>query len=167
MSAMWKRRRVLLWAGLLVVLAVAGLVGVYWLLEGSSRVTLEALEQVEAGMTVTKVELLLGNSAKESPNPYPADMVARLLAEKDLVTGKSLYTPVKSGDREYLKMNRVEGSNWKIWQGPQRSPPSPLVTATLWVAVRFDAQGYAIGAEACEVTENASLLDRLRRRLGF
>lgn len=65
---MRKRNRVLLWAGLLVALAGAVLVGVWLARAPAHRITFENLKEIRAGLTEQEVETILGAPAGDYSN---------------------------------------------------------------------------------------------------
>jgi hypothetical protein len=60
---MSRRKRALLWAGLLVVLTVVGVIGVWWLTTPTPGVTRANFERLHAGMTRNDVMAIMGKPA--------------------------------------------------------------------------------------------------------
>ncbi len=72
---MSRHRRVLLWAGLLAVLAAVGLATVRLLAAPRRNITVHTVRQIKHGMTVKEVEAILG----VSPGPgTPSYFLARI-----------------------------------------------------------------------------------------
>ncbi len=60
---MSRRRRVLLWAGVLVVAVGAGLVGLRWAIIRAPGITLDNARRLHTGMKLRDIEVVLGGSA--------------------------------------------------------------------------------------------------------
>jgi hypothetical protein len=65
---MSRRKRVLLWVGLLVALLGAGLVGVRWWTRPTHHITMDNLEKIQGGLTEQQVETILGAPAGDYSN---------------------------------------------------------------------------------------------------
>jgi hypothetical protein len=167
------RKRMLLWAGLLVVqhrrtllllLALLVLAGVgcavlQWLTASSDYVTMESLSTIEAGMKMEQVETLFGGPGKESlTDPILGPAAAKLFTCRDLCRGTGMFVYGTSWSGTHG--GNISGAgNWRTWHGRQGNN-------RVIVAVCFDRQGRAIKTVGYELIEN-SLFDRIRGWLGI
>jgi hypothetical protein len=83
-----RRKRVLLWAGLLVLLAGVGMAGVLWVTPAPSRISHATVERIQPGMAKSEVERLLGGP----PGDYTTRPLVSLMDSTRLVPP---VTPVR------------------------------------------------------------------------
>jgi hypothetical protein len=98
-----RRKRVLVWVGLLVVLALAGLFVVRWVAPPAPGVTWSNFQLIEIGMPQSEVERLLGGPGWSFGQPHGywssnAGLIVVCFDGKDRATEKE-WTP---GDESFL-----------------------------------------------------------------
>lgn len=131
--------RLLLTAGVVVVLGVVGVGVIFWLASPKHNITKEAFDQIEVGWPEDRVERLLGVSA----GSYAAgrdtlyDAEAEFFIDGDCVTGRELLA---AGGKE--------------WGGDEFS-----------VFVRFDALGRVEQKRLGMVSQGEPFLHKIRRLL--
>ncbi len=141
---MSSRKRVLLWAGLLVVLAAVGLASVQLLSARRHNINVNTVRQVRTGMTVAEVETLLG----ASPGDHGRGEVV-LVRTPDAGT-LPLLVPLANIDPASRPATRIyagEDAGVVVWLDPDqrvtrvqiqlltREPESVLARVRRWVGL--------------------------------
>ena len=137
---MSRRKRVLLWVGLLVVLAGAGLGLLAWLLPSDRHIIRESYDAIGPSMTVLEVEMLLGGPAG------------------DYTHGQYMVANLSGNHAEFdIEVYEITAKRNRSWIGSQGL-----------VQVSFDEHDkIAVKSFFPVVPTDETLLDRLRRWLGL
>jgi hypothetical protein len=135
---MRKRKRLLLWVALLVVLGSLGLVGGLWWTAPNHRVGWRGYERIELGMTEQEVEEIVA----KPPGWY-----------EPLPEGEFQVYVHEAGAEKGLR-DSPKGYSWVSTEGH--------------LGVTFDAKGKVVGASFTPTRRvSPNIFDRIRRWLGL
>ncbi len=156
---MSNRKRTLRWMTLLALLAVAGYALLEWLTPSRGCATIEAVEKIEAGMSVAEVAALFGGPGRDSAtDPVLGPGAAHCIVERDFLKGTGMLIYGTSWRGMHGGRAATAGA-WKIWQG--RQGRNRVV-----VGVCFDARGQVVTLVGYELL-GRSPMEQVRAWLGL